>query len=305
MTNSSSLLSVHPFVEEAILQRKPVVALESTIIAHGMPYPKNVATALDVEEQVRKQGAVPATIALIDGVCKVGLSQDEIEMLGKSVDVWKVSIRDMAYVLSRKLKGATTVAATMRIAKMAGIDFFVTGGIGGVHRGAETSMDISADLIELGKTSVAVISSGVKSILDIGLTLEYLETLGVPVVTFGQPMFPSFYSQNSGYVSPLQIDAVSEIATMLKNHWALGLEAGVLIANPIPQSMEIPAANMEGLIQEALNHAEKNKIKGKEVTPFLLKWIADRSLGESLEANIQLILHNASVGASIAVAHAE
>jgi pseudouridine-5'-phosphate glycosidase len=302
MTNPIPLLSIHPDVEEAIRQGQPVVALESTIIAHGMPYPKNVETALAVEEKVRSKGAVPATIALIDGVCKVGLSQDEIEIFGKANDVWKVSIRDMAYVLSQKIKGATTVAATMRIAKMAGINFFVTGGIGGVHRGAETSMDISADLTELGKTSVAVVSSGVKSILDIGLTLEYLETLGVPVVTFGQAMFPSFYSRDSGYSSPLQMNTPDEMAHLIRTHRKLGLETGVLIANPIPQTMEIPAADMEALIQQALHHAEINKIKGKAVTPFLLKWIADRSNGESLEANIQLILHNAAVGAAIAVA---
>jgi pseudouridine-5'-phosphate glycosidase len=298
----SSMLHINPEIKKALQEKKPVVALESTIISHGMPYPKNVETALAVEEQVKKAGAIPATIALMDGVCKVGLTTEEIELFGQASDVWKVSIRDMGYVLSRKLKGATTVAATMRIASMAGISVFVTGGIGGVHRGAETSMDVSADLTELGKTPVAVVSSGVKSILDIGLTLEYLETLGVPVITLGQSVFPSFYSRESAFLSPLQIDSVAEIASLLHSHWSLGLETGVLIANPIPKEMEIPAANMEGLIREALVEAEKKKITGKEATPFLLKYIATHSAGESLEANIQLILHNAFIGAQIAVA---
>ncbi len=301
--NISPLLSIDSTVAEAIRQGRPVVALESTIISHGMPYPKNVETALQVEENVKNKGALPATIALINGVCKVGLSKDEIDYLGSTTDVWKVSIRDMGYVLSQKRVGATTVAATMRIAAKAGIRFFVTGGIGGVHRGAATSMDISADLTELGKTPVAVISSGVKSILDIGLTLEYLETLGVPVVTLGSTEFPSFYSRESGYTSPLYIDQISDIAALLKSHWTFGLETGVLIANPIPKEMEIPASSMEEMIQNALAAAEKNRVKGKEVTPFLLKWISDYSHGESLEANIQLILHNASVGAEIAVAY--
>jgi pseudouridine-5'-phosphate glycosidase len=237
----------------------------------------------------------------MDGICKVGLTKEEIESFGKAKDVWKVSIRDMAYVLSQKIYGATTVAATMRIAHLAGISVFVTGGIGGVHRGAETTMDISADLTELGKTPVAVVSSGVKSILDIGLTLEYLETLGVPVVTLGQSAFPSFYSRESGYASPLQLNSSEDIALLLNRHWSLGINTGVLIANPIPSEMEIPAYKMEELIREAITEAEKKNIKGKEVTPFLLKWIADRSNGESLEANIQLILHNAFVGSQLAV----
>jgi pseudouridine-5'-phosphate glycosidase len=298
----TSLLQIAPEISEALQKKKPVVALESTIISHGMPYPKNVQTALAVEEAVRKGGAIPATIALIDGVCKVGLTKEEIESFGQAKDVWKVSIRDMAYVLSRRMKGATTVAATMRIADMAKISVFVTGGIGGVHRGAENTMDISADLTELGKTPVAVVSSGVKSILDIGLTLEYLETQGVPVATLGQSAFPSFYSRESGYLSPLQIDSVEGIASLLNTHWSLGIKTGVLIANPIPSEMEIPANKMEELIKEAISEAEKQNVKGKEVTPFLLKWIADRSMGESLEANIQLILHNARIGAEIAVA---
>ena len=299
----SSLINISPEISDALQQKKPVVALESTIISHGMPYPKNVETALAVEDQVRKGGAIPATIALIDGVCKVGLSREEIEAFGKAKDVWKVSIRDMAYVLSRKMKGATTVAATMRIAHMAGISVFVTGGIGGVHRGAETTMDISADLTELGKTPVAVVSSGVKSILDIGLTLEYLETMGVPVVTLGQAAFPSFYSRESGYTSPLHMNSVEEIGSLLKIHRSLEINTGILIANPIPLEMEIPAEKMEDLIKEAISESEKKNIKGKELTPFLLKWIADRSKGESLEANIQLILHNAYIGSRLAVSN--
>ena len=219
----NSFLQIHPEVAAALEQGKPVVALESTIISHGMPYPKNVETALAVEQVVRENGAIPATIAIFDGKCFVGLSADQIEFFGKANNVWKVSLRDMPYVISKKLYGATTVAATMRIASMAGIKIFVTGGIGGVHRGAEKSMDISADLTEMENTSVAVISAGVKSILDIQLTLEYLETKGIPVVTIGQNEFPSFYSRNSGLDSPLRLDSPAEIADMLQTKWALGL----------------------------------------------------------------------------------
>jgi pseudouridine-5'-phosphate glycosidase len=300
--NLSDCLHIHESVKGALAAGMPIVALESTIISHGMPYPQNVETALRVEEKVRSKGAVPATIALINGKCVVGLDTDQIEQIGKQSQVSKVSLRDMSYILSTRAYGATTVAATMRIAYMAGIRFFVTGGIGGVHRGAERSMDISADLTELGQTPVAVVSSGVKSILDIGRTLEYLETLGVPVVTLGQTVFPSFYSRESEYASPLSIDTPAAIAEFLKYQWAMKLNKGVLIANPIPSEMEIPAEHMEVLIQKALSEADQKKIKGKEVTPFLLKWIADHSNGESLEANIQLILHNASTGAEIAVA---
>jgi len=300
----NAFLEILPEVKEALTTGKPVVALESTIISHGMPFPKNVETALAVEQVVRDHGAVPATIAIFNGKCYAGLTEEQIRYFGQAENVWKVSLRDMPYVLSQQLYGATTVAATMRIAAMAGIRIFVTGGIGGVHRGAETSMDISADLTEMGQTSVAVVSAGVKSILDINLTLEYLETKGIPVVTYGQSEFPSFYSRKSGYPSPLRLDSPAAIAAMLDTKWKLGLEGSVLIANPVPADREIVSDEMEIHIQIALNAAKEKKISGKEVTPFLLKYIADHTKGESLEANIALIKHNAKVGAEIAVAYA-
>lgn len=297
---NTTFLKISKEVEEALNANQPVVALESTIISHGMPYPKNVETALAVEQIIRDNGAVPATIAIINGKCCVGLSADEIETFGKEKDVWKVSLRDMPYVVSKKLFGATTVAATMRIAAMAGIKIFVTGGIGGVHRGAATTMDISADLTEMSQTSVAVVSAGIKSILDIGLTLEYLETLGIPVVTYQQSTFPSFYSNESNFKTPLQLNSAKEIAEMLNTKWSLGLDGSVLIANPIPKEFEMPANQVERHIQEALTAAETNNIKGKEVTPFILQYIAKHTGGESLEANIALIKHNAKLGAEIA-----
>jgi len=300
----NAFLEILPEVKEALATGKPVVALESTIISHGMPFPKNVETALAVEQVVRDHGAVPATIAIFNGKCYAGLTEEQIRYFGQAENVWKVSLRDMPYVLSQQLYGATTVAATMRIAAMAGIRIFVTGGIGGVHRGAETSMDISADLTEMGQTSVAVVSAGVKSILDINLTLEYLETKGIPVVTYGQSEFPSFYSRKSGYASPLRLDSPAAIAAMLDTKWKLGLEGSVLIANPVPADREIVSDEMEIHIQIALNAAKEKKISGKEVTPFLLKYIADHTKGESLEANIALIKHNAKAGAEIAVAYA-
>jgi pseudouridylate synthase len=299
-----SLVAIHPEVAQAIAEGRPVVALESTIIAHGMPYPQNVATALAVEAVVREGGATPATIAVMGGQCRVGLNGEQIEHLGSAKDVWKVSSADLPYVLSKGLVGATTVAATMRIASMATIKVFVTGGIGGVHRGAHTTMDISADLTEMAQTPVAVVSAGVKSILDIGLTLEYLETRGVPVVTFGQDEFPSFYSRSSGFPSPLRLDTAEEIATLLHTKWALGLEGSVLIANPLPAEKEVPAAEMDAYIQQALEAAAQKKIRGKGVTPFLLQYIAQHTKGESLEANIALIRHNAALGARIARAYA-
>ena len=298
----NNFLQIHPTVAKALQQGKPVVALESTIISHGMPYPKNVETALAVEEIITQNGAVPATIAIINGMCCVGLSKEDIETFGKEKEVWKVSLRDMPYVVSKKLFGATTVAATMRIASMAGIKIFVTGGIGGVHRGAENTMDISADLTEMAQTNVAVVSAGIKSILDIGLTLEYLETLGIPVVTYNQKTFPSFYSNESNYTTPLQLNTAEEIATMLQTKWTLGLNGSVLIANPIPKEYEMPVTVVETHIQQALQAATNNNIKGKEVTPFILQYIAQHTGGESLEANIALIKHNAKLGAEIAKA---
>lgn len=298
-------LTISAEVQAALKNGQPVVALESTIISHGMPYPRNVETALSVEQVVRDQGAIPATIAIMDGQCRVGLSADELEFFGKASNVWKVSLRDMPYVISQQLVGATTVAATMRIAAMAGIRIFVTGGIGGVHRGAANSMDISADLTEMGQTNVAVVSAGVKSILDIGLTLEYLETKGIPVVTYGQDEFPSFYSRKSGYKSPLRLDTVTDIASMLQTKWQLGLDGTVLIASPVPVDQEIEAGEMEEHIKAALEVAHAQHISGKEVTPFLLQYIANHTKGESLEANIALIKHNALVGSQIAVAFSQ
>lgn len=297
----NSYIKLSSEIEEALRQNKPIVALESTIISHGMPYPKNVETALAVEQIVRDNGAIPATIAIINGQCCVGLSKDEIEVFGKEKNVWKVSLRDIPYVISKKIFGATTVAATMRIATMVGIKIFVTGGIGGVHRGAEKSMDISADLTEMSQTNVAVICAGVKSILDIGLTLEHLETLGIPVVTYGQDEFPSFYSRQSGYTSPLRLDSFSEIANLLQTKWSLGLNGSVLIANPINEKDEVPFETMEQYILQAIQQAEMQGVKGKNVTPFLLQYIAENTKGDSLEANIALIKNNAVAGAKIAI----
>jgi pseudouridine-5'-phosphate glycosidase len=287
-------------VRTALEEKRPVVALESTIISHGMPYPQNFTTAVEVENIVRQNGAVPATIAIMKGKCLIGLNQSALEQLANAKHVWKVSIRDMPYVVSQHLIGATTVAATMRIAHAAGINVFATGGIGGVHRGATQSMDISADLTEMKETSVAIVSAGVKSILDIGLTLEYLETLGIPVITVGQNEFPSFYSRSSGYTSPLRLDQPKEIAALLKTKWSMGLNGAVLVANPIDEKQEVPASIIEEYIQQALASAEEKGIKGKEVTPFLLSYIAQHTKGESLEANISLIKNNARLAAQIA-----
>lgn len=294
-------IQILPEVQEALTNNKPVVALESTIISHGMPYPKNVETALAVEQVIRDNGAIPATIAIFNGKCYVGLTNEQLEYFGNAKNVWKVSVRDIPFVISQNLYGATTVAATMRIASMAGIRIFVTGGIGGVHREAENTMDISADLTEMAQTSVAIVSAGVKSILDIGLTLEYLETMGIPVVTYGQDEFPSFYSRKSGFSSPLRLETAADIAGLLSAKWKLGLNGSVLIANPVPAEYEIAAAEMEVHIVQALNAAKEKKITGKDVTPFLLQYIAEHTKGESLEANIALIKHNAKVGAEIAV----
>lgn len=300
-----SFLEIQPEVKKALAEGKPVAALESTIISHGMPYPQNIKTALEVEEIVRKNGAVPATIAILNGKCHAGLSKEQLEYFASTKDVWKVSLRDMPYVVSKNLYGATTVAATMRIAAMAGIRIFITGGIGGVHRNANETMDISADLTEMEQTSVAVVSAGIKSILDISLTLEYLETKGISVVTIGQDEFPGFYSSKSGFNSPLRLDTVEEIAAMINTKWQLRLNGGVLVANPVPFEQEIAADEMETYIQQALTVAEEKKISGKDVTPFLLKYITDHTKGESLEANIALIKNNAKLGAELAVAYSK
>ena len=296
----NQLLNIHPEISDALNQGLPIVALESTIIAHGMPYPQNIETALEVEKIVRENGAIPATIAILDGKLCIGLNAQQLELLGNNKDVWKVSLRDMPYVLSQKLPGATTVAATMRIASMVGIRVFVTGGIGGVHRGAEKTMDISADLFEMAQTNVAVVSAGVKSILDIGLTLEYLETSGIPVITFGQDDFPAFYSRKSGFKSPLRLDSAVEIANLMHVKWQMGLNGSVLIANPIELEDEVSFEKMEVFIQDCLKEAENQKISGKNITPFLLKRIAQITGGDSLKSNIALVKNNAVLGAKIA-----
>jgi pseudouridine-5'-phosphate glycosidase len=300
-----SFLEIHPEVKNALAKGNPVVALESTIISHGMPYPQNIDTAIEVEKIVRKNGAVPATIAIFNGKCYAGLTKEQLEYFATAKDVWKVSLRDIPYVIVKNLYGTTTVAATMRIASMAGIKIFVTGGIGGIHRNANETRDISADLTEMSQTSVAVVSAGIKSILDIGSTLEYMETKGIPVITIGQDEFPSFYSSKSGFMSPLRSDDVEEIANMLQVKWQMGLNGAVLIANPVPAEQEIIAEEMEIHIQKALNAAKDKTISGKDVTPFLLQYISEHTKGESLQANIALIKHNAKVGAELAVAYSK
>ncbi len=281
---------------------KPIVALESTIISHGMPYPQNVTTANEVEQIIRDAGAVPATIAIIDGKICIGLSEEQLELLGNSPDAMKVSRRDLPYVLSTRKLGATTVAATMICAALAGIRVFVTGGIGGVHRGAETSFDISADLQELAHTDVAVVCAGVKSILDIGLTLEYLETHGVPVISVGQPGFPAFFTRESGFKADFQLDTALEQAAFINTKWQLGLRGGVVVSNPVPEMFAMPKADIDSITEQALGEADKGGIKGKAVTPFLLNRIKQLTEGRSLVTNIALVKHNALVGAKLAAA---
>lgn len=291
-------------VHDAIGRGAPVVALESTIISHGMPYPQNVKTAREVERVVRETGAVPATIAVLHGMLKVGLSNEELELLGTDKDVQKISIRDIPVTVAMRRHGATTVAATMRIAALAGIRVFATGGTGGVHRGAAASFDVSADLTELAQTNVAVVSAGVKSILDIGLTLEKLETLGVPVIGFGTSEFPAFFSRDSGHRAPLRADTAADVANILRAKWALGLNGGVLVANPIPVESEIPASEIDPIITAALVDMKSRGIGGKEATPFLLGRIVDLTGGRSLAANIALVNNNARLAAEIAAAFA-
>lgn len=295
-------LSFSPEVAAARAAGKPVVALESTIISHGMPYPQNVATAKDVEQVIRDAGAAPATIAIIDGKIRVGLSPEQLELLGSAPDAMKVSRRDLPYVLSTRRLGATTVAATMICAALAGIRVFVTGGIGGVHRGAETSFDISADLQELAQTDVAVVCAGVKSILDIGLTLEYLETHGVPVVSVGQPGFPAFFTRDSGFSADFQLDTALEQAAFIQTKWQLGLRGGVVVGNPVPEMFAMPKEEIDRITEQALDEAKAGAITGKAVTPFLLNRIKQLTDGRSLAANIALVRHNALVGARLALA---
>lgn len=293
-------LSFSPEVANARAAGKPVVALESTIISHGMPYPQNVQTAREVEQIIRDAGAVPATIAIIGGKICIGLTEEQLEELGNSPDAIKVSRRDLAYVLSQGKLGATTVAATMICAQLAGIKVFVTGGIGGVHRGAETSMDISADLQELAQTNVAVVCAGVKSILDIGLTLEYLETHGVPVVSVGQPGFPAFFTRESGFNADFQLDTAAEQASFIATKWALGLQGGVVVSTPVPADEAMPKEEIDAITLRALQEAEENGVTGKKVTPFLLARIKTLTEGRSLKTNIALVKNNARVGAALA-----
>ncbi|KQW47674.1 pseudouridine-5-phosphate glycosidase [Nocardioides sp. Root1257] len=304
MSTPHPALHLAPEVAEALADGRPVVALESTIISHGMPYPQNVAMATEVEGIVREHGAVPATIAILDGRLCVGLSAEELELLASDGNVTKVSVRDLPYVVARGQHGATTVAATMRLAAMAGIRVFVTGGLGGVHRGAQQTFDVSADLTELGQTSVAVVSAGVKSILDIGLTLETLETLGVPVLGFGSDEFPSFYSRSSGHAAPMRVDTAAEVAAVMRAKWDLGLDGGIVIANPIPVEDEIPAEEIGAIIEQALADMDALGIHGKDATPYLLGRIVEITGGTSLTANIALVRHNARLGAAIAGAYA-
>ena len=294
-------LDIKPEIKKALEEGKAVVALESTIISHGMPYPRNVETALNVEQIIRDNGAIPATIAIMDGKLKVGLSKDEIESLGKSSDAIKCSRRDIPFILAKKLDGATTVASTMLIASMAGIKVFATGGIGGVHRGAQETFDISADLQELAHTDVAVVCAGAKSILDIGLTLEYLETQGVPVVGFGTDELPAFYTSKSGFGVDYRVDTPKELAEALKTKWDLGIDGGVVVANPIPPEYEMDPAVIDSAISEAVKEADLKGIKGKESTPFLLAKVKEITGGSSLDSNIQLVYNNAVLGAKIAV----
>ncbi|HHX30932.1 MAG TPA: pseudouridine-5'-phosphate glycosidase [Clostridiaceae bacterium] len=305
MKDLKDYLVIAPEVSRALEEGLPVVALESTIISHGMPYPDNVKTALAVEGEVRARGAVPATIALFDGEIRVGLTGDEIDRLGREgLSVTKTSRRDMPFVLARKVTGATTVAGTMIAASLAGIRFFATGGIGGVHRGAEETMDISADLVEFQKTAVAVVCSGAKSILDIGLTLEHLETGGVPVIGYGTDEMPAFYTRESGFPLVLRADDPETVAGAFRISQTLGFPGGMVIANPIPQESAMDHAVITAAIEEALKEAAEEGISGKEVTPFLLDKVATRTGGDSLKSNIALVLNNARLAADIAVAYA-
>ncbi len=293
-------LHIHPEVKKALSQGQPVVALESTIISHGMPYPKNIKMAKTVSKIIRENGAIPATIAIIDGVLKVGLTTEEIEFLGTSKDVIKASRRDLPFIISKKLNGATTVATTMILANLAGVKVFATGGIGGVHRGAQETFDISADLQELANTNVAVICAGAKSILDIGLTLEYLETNGVPVVGFGTNEFPAFYTRKSGFGVDYKVNSSIEVAKALKAKWDLNLKGGMVIGNPIPEEFEMDYDTITNAIETALKEAKENNITGKNVTPFLLDKVKTITAGKSLESNIELVYNNAKVAAQIA-----
>ena len=297
----NSYLDVHPEVENALNSKQPIVALESTIISHGMPYPENIETALMVEDTVRANNAIPATIAIIKGRLKVGLTKKEIEFLATNDEVRKISRRDLAITVSQKLSGSTTVASTMIIAHLAKIAVFATGGIGGVHRGAEKTLDISADLEELSRTNVCVVCAGAKSILDIGLTLEYLETKGVPIIGYKTSDLPAFYSSKSGFNVDYRVDSAFDISEILKTKWSLSINGGVLITNPIPKTFELELTMMNEAINKAIIEAEKEKITGKEITPYLLSKVNEITQGKSLNANIKLIQNNAALAAKIAI----
>ncbi len=295
-------LDIRPEVAEALRAGKPVLALESTIISHGMPYPRNMETALQVEAIVRERGVVPATIAILGGRLKVGLAPEEIATLGKlGLKVHKASRRDIPFLVAKREDGATTVASTMIIAALAGIRVFATGGIGGVHRGAPETFDISADLQELAHTNVAVVCAGAKSILDIGLTLEYLESNGVPVVGYQTEEMPAFYTRESGFKVDYRVDSPREVAAALKAKWDLGLNGGVIIAVPIPAEYAMDPAVISAVIARAVAESEERGIKGKDVTPFLLDRVQQITGGDSLNSNIQLVYNNARVGAEIAI----
>jgi pseudouridylate synthase len=300
-------MNIKPYIEysDEVMQGKKkgkaIVALESTIISHGMPYPQNVQTAREVEDIIRAGGAVPATIAILKGKIKIGLSHEELEYLGQASGVIKASRRDIPYILAAGKDGATTVAATMILAELADISVFVTGGIGGVHRGAEETMDISADLEELARTNVAVVCAGAKSILDIGLTLEYLETKGVPVLGYKTESLPAFYTRSSPYNVNYQMESCEELASLLRSKWDIGLNGGVVVANPIPEEDAMEENEMNCIIEAALQEAEKRNITGKEATPFLLGKVKELTGGKSLVANIALVKNNARVGAELAV----
>ncbi|MBR0461248.1 MAG: pseudouridine-5'-phosphate glycosidase [Erysipelotrichaceae bacterium] len=305
MMNYKDYLSITPEIEDAIRNNRPVVALESTILSHGMPYPENLEFAHKVEEVVRGQGAIPATTAVIDGKLKVGLNAEELEIMCKAENIGKVSRRDLAVYLATGKKGATTVSPTMIIAALAGIRVFATGGIGGVHRGATETMDISADLQELAKTPVCVVGAGCKSLLDIGLTLEYLETMGVPVLGYQTDDFPAFYCRKSGFGVDYNVKDANEAARIMKAKWDLGLEGGFLIGNPIPEEYALDFDEMEKIINKAIDMCKEKGIRGKQTTPFLLATIKDLSGGESFASNLQLAYNNAKVASQIAVEYAK
>lgn len=299
-------LVVVPEIRQALAEKKPVVALETCILSHGMPYPQNLETVRSVQEIIRKNGAVPATIGIIKGAIRVGLNDEQLQIFAHSEGIVKVSVRDLPWVLVNKNVGATTVAATMVCAQMAGISVFVTGGIGGVHRQAERTMDVSADLTELSRSNVAVICAGAKSVLDQAKTLEYLETKGVPVIGYRTDQFPFFYSRSTGLPVNCRMDTPAEVAELMHAKWCrLGLNGGIVVANPVPQGEGLDSQSLERLLSRATEEAEKKGISGKEVTPFLLSRLAELTGGASLQANIALIRHNAEVGAKIACAYAE